>query len=249
MADNTGKQKSGLTRDAIKYAAVFAMLLNHAANVFLTPGTLLYEILADTGYFTAITMCYFLVEGYGFTRSKKKYGARLLIFAVLSEVPYCLAFTKEGVMSFCGLNMLFTLFICFLILVAEEKIDDRRYKAAAVVMLTLASAACDWPVMAPVFTLLFIGARGDRAKTRRAFLLALPMFFVFQLVNGSGTYALGKNILCAAGAVTGIAASGGCILYLYNGRRALHGAAFSKWFFYVFYPAHLLVLGLIRLGG
>ena len=72
-----------LNRDTIKYLAILAMLLNHIANLFLTPGTLLCEIFLDIGYFTAITMCYFLVEGFHFTHSKRKYGQRLLLFAIL----------------------------------------------------------------------------------------------------------------------------------------------------------------------
>lgn len=77
--------------------------------------------MVDVGYFTAITMCYFLVEGYGYTRSKEKYGKRLLLFALISEIPFCLAFTEEGTISFVSMNMLFTLFLCFLILYAMEK--------------------------------------------------------------------------------------------------------------------------------
>ena len=38
------------------------------------------------------------------------------------------------------------------------------------------------------------------------------------------------------------------ILYLYNGKRCARGRGFSKWFFYVFYPAHLLLLGMIRVA-
>ena len=51
-----------MNRDQIKYVAMFTMLLNHIANVFLEPGTFLFEVMVDVGYFTAITMCYFLVE-------------------------------------------------------------------------------------------------------------------------------------------------------------------------------------------
>ena len=50
-----------LNRDVIKYAAVFAMLLNHVAHVFLREGSWKYEICVAVGYFTAVTMCYFLV--------------------------------------------------------------------------------------------------------------------------------------------------------------------------------------------
>lgn len=41
--------------------------------------------------------------------------------------------------------------------------------------------------------------------------------------------------------------SGFVILYLYNGKRAVRGRTFYKWFFYAFYPTHLLILGLLRL--
>ena len=60
--------KIELNRDQIKYIAVFTMLLNHVANIFLQPGTFACEALKDIGYFTAPVMCWFLVEGY-FTAS------------------------------------------------------------------------------------------------------------------------------------------------------------------------------------
>ena len=47
------KMKIELNRDQIKYIAVFTMLLNHVANIFLQPGTFACEALKDIGYFTA----------------------------------------------------------------------------------------------------------------------------------------------------------------------------------------------------
>lgn len=41
---------------------------------------------------------------------------------------------------------------------------------------------------------------------------------------------------------------GVAVLYLYNGRRAAHGRRFAQWFFYWFYPLHLLALGLLRVA-
>ena len=52
----------------------------------------------------------------------------------------------------------------------------------------------------------------------------------------------------AVGCAVPILVSAFVILYLYNGRRAARGRTFYKWFFYAFYPAHLLVLGLLRLA-
>ena len=65
-----------LNRDAIKYIAMATMLLNHFAHVFLDHGSTLFAVFTGIGYFTAPVMVYFMVEGYGYTRSKKKYFLR-----------------------------------------------------------------------------------------------------------------------------------------------------------------------------
>ena len=50
-----------LSRDEIKYIAMFTMLLNHISNVFMAPGGFTAELMLDIGYFTAPVMCFFLV--------------------------------------------------------------------------------------------------------------------------------------------------------------------------------------------
>lgn len=235
-----------LSRDAIKYIAMFTMLLNHIGNIFLPFGSALWLIFVNIGYFTAITMCYFLVEGYGYTLSKKRYALRLGMFALLSELPYCLAFSTGSSLRFTGMNMMFTLLLCFFIILALDTLQSSALKISAVAGLTLLSLFSDWGVFAPMFTVLFVWAKGDKRRVRLSFLTSMLFFGLYQYIGLSAALSPGKNIINSLAGMTGIAFSGLCIVYLYNGQRAQRGRQFSKWFFYVFYPAHLLILGLIR---
>ena len=58
-------------RDVIKYFAMLTMLLNHISTIFMKSGSFLAELFLNLGYFTAITMCYFLVEGFQYTHPKR----------------------------------------------------------------------------------------------------------------------------------------------------------------------------------
>ena len=87
------ENKRGLDRNCIKCIAMLTMLLNHVAHMLLDPESLVHDVFIGVGYFTAITMCYFLVEGYEYTRSKKKYALRLLVFALIAQVPFSYMFS------------------------------------------------------------------------------------------------------------------------------------------------------------
>ena len=210
-----------MNRDAIKMLAMFTMLLNHIANALLPAGQPLTNLFLFIGYFTAVTMCYFLVEGYGYTRSKRNYAARLLVFALLSQLPYQLAFPDYGMAGFVQLNMLFTLLLCFSVLLVQEKVHDRVLRGVCIV-------------------LLFSWAKDTPARKKAAFAAAALLY--------GGMAGLGSGSLAdALGCAVPVLVSGFVILYLYNGKRAVRGRTFYKWFFYAFYPTHLLILGLLRL--
>lgn len=240
-----------LNRDAIKYIAMFTMFLNHVANIFLEPGTMLFTVLVDIGYFTAPVMCYFLVEGYHYTRSKKKYARRLAVFALISELPFCLAFsevyTGEKIISFCGFNMILTLFLCFCILFVMDFAGNELVRIFLIAGLFILSLFSDWALVAPLFTVLFARAGKDKRRIRKAYLTGAGLFALMNFNPGTGLpgimYAFVYAILSAAG----ILAAGVVIVRLYNGKRMERGKTFSKWFFYWFYPVHLLILGIIRI--
>ena len=232
-------------RDAIKYIAMLTMLLNHIAHIFLTRGTTLYEVLEDIGFFTAPVMCYFLVEGYEHTRSKVKYGFRLALFAAISQIPFHLAFGYQS------LNMIFTLFCCFLLLIVMERVDSTPLRIGLGMPLIIATVFADWGVVAPLFTIFFYNGRGDRKQIAKGFGICYLIFAVLNVQNymngvpGNWTmYAVVHSLISGFG----ILAAGIVVLFFYNGKRTERGKNFSKWFFYLFYPGHLLVLYLIKLG-
>ena len=167
-------EKPGLTRDAIKYLAIFTMLLNHIANVLLPENIILWEVFIDIGYFTAITMCYFLVEGFYYTHSRRKYGERLLIFAGISQVPYMIAFGNSQ------LNMIFTLFICFMILVVQERMMASKWRIPLLILLLLLSVYSDWAILAPVFTIWFHESWGNRKRMITAYGVGAALFVLFN---------------------------------------------------------------------
>ena len=243
-------QQKGLSRDAIKYAAMFTMLLNHIANVFLSPESFLAQIFLDAGYFTAPVMCFFLVEGFYRTHSRRNYAARLAVFSVISELPYCLAFSgawsEDTILAFCGMNMMFTLLLCFGILEVLHTQRNALVRTALIAGLTVLSLFSDWALLAPCYTLLFAWARGSREREKQVFSIAAVVFAAFSFSGNIGQFSAGLSLLYAFGAAAGVAAAGVVILFAYNGRRAEHGRTFSKWFFYWFYPVHLLLLGVIR---
>ncbi len=234
-----------LNQDVIKYMAMLTMLLNHIGNIFLTPGTLLREVLISLGYFTAPVMVYFLVEGFFYTRSAKKYLLRMFLFGLASELPFCIAFTRNGLMSFVALNMLLTLTLCILELMVLTTPMPGWRSNLLLVLIFCASIFFDWAVFAPLMTLLFFRARGNRRALVRSFLVVLAVFWLFNMPSHSGVSALHTAAFAALDCV-GMLLAELTLLYLYSGERGHLFPTFSKWFFYAFYPLHLLVLGLIR---
>ena len=259
-----------MSRDTIKYIAAFTMLLNHIGYIFMDPPV--KDLLMGIGYFTAITMCYFLVEGYQYTRSKKKYADRLLLFGLISQIPYGLAMAKGTLITFIPLNMMFNLFLCFGIIHVFHTVEDHGRRRLYFLALMAGSLVCDWPIVAPVYTLLFLYAGRDKKSQAGAFTKAIIFWGISCLLGwlipeaGAERIAGISEIFACAGTaefvpkiflglfinvlipLVGPVASAICILHFYNGKRSEHLRTFSKWFFYLFYPAHLLILGLIRIG-
>lgn len=205
-----------MSRNAIKIIACLLMAVNHYASFLVSIGPL-RDFLVNAGYFTAPVMCYFLVEGYGYTRSKRNYALRLLVFAFLSQYQYSLLFGNI-------LNMLFSLFFCFCLLYVNESGWAVWIKCLLSIALVAVSFVCDWSVLAPLMVFLFLSSGKDKRKLAVSYLTISLLMAIEQ-----------ENLLSALP----VLAAGIAVILLYNGKEGRRGL---KWFFYLFYPLHLLPL-------
>lgn len=225
-----------MTRDAIKYLAIVAMTLDHIAYIFLEPQTLLYRLFLCIGTFTGPVMLYFLIEGYFYTHDVRGYAKRLLLFALLSQLPFSLA-----IGGFFG-NMLFTLLICLGVLYVYDHVSDRGLQKLLYVLLFFASLFTDWNFLSvplvlflrPAFHPAAQGFYVDPAEQRRGMLKCVAYFIVVSCL----TKGMFEGMTEVLGMVLGFV----CIARFYNGQQAKTHRKFHKYFFYIYYPAHLLVL-------
>ncbi|MBR0147025.1 MAG: hypothetical protein IJM25_10255 [Eubacterium sp.] len=259
------KERLG-TRTAIKYIAILAMLIDHIGMLFLPITTIPGLLCRVIGRLTAPVMCFFLAEGYVHTSSRKKYGTRLLIFGLISQIPYALAHygvpstdpvlsdTVAGTPGFSwertwmailkpDFNMIITLFLCFLILYVYDLVPGYNRRVILIGLLLAASMLCDWGLVAPLYVLAFAVCREDRKKQLQYFSLITAGYVVMQTVfcimNDQHWY----GQLWQLGLFLFIP-----IRFLYNGESGSR-AAFHKWFFYIFYPVHFLIFWAILTWG
>ena len=226
-----------MNRNILKYIAVIAMLCDHIGLAFVGTDKPLGIAMRVFGRLTAPIMCYFLVEGYMHTSSKKKYGARLLAFAFISQIPF--SYLLTGKLFSTHLNMMFTLFLCFMLLVVIEKVESRVLKFILALIIYCICDYCDWGLVAPLWVMAFAMLRNDRKKLTLVYAL-ICLFWVTRstsmAVADGGMWYEG---LWQAGSLAFIP-----FIYLYNG-EAGKSSKFSKWFFYWFYPLHILVIAVI----
>ena len=236
-----------LSRDQIKFIAIITMTFNHIAHGLMTPGTLLYEVFEDIGYFTAVTMCCFLVEGYHHTRDVKKYAARLLVFGVISEVPFLISqgFLEAG---FYQPNIMFSLLICLGILHIMNSGLTKWKKVLIITVLLVLSLPCDWSFMLPLMTILFERSRENRRRRILSYGIIMLPFFGLNYMSylSRGTI---PALFHAGGTVIGIFVSGVIMIAFYSGEKEARLAKPNRWFFYVYYPAHLTVIAVLRIYG
>lgn len=256
-----------LNRNQLKYLVIIAMLIDHLAWAFVPTDTVLAQIMHFVGRLTGPTMAFFVVEGYIHTRNIKKYAQRLALFALVSwpafvyfEFGIPAVFVSQGservlngLISFyfapfdCMLNIvpqfgvIYTLFLSLIALWVYDKAPWQGWcKGVVITLLCLLSIYGDWPIFDIMFVLCLFKFRDEPKKKWGAFCLAGGvMLFVF-MGGLSGEFVWKENICQLGIFIVPI-----LLQFGYNGESGSK-KPFHKWFFYIFYPLHLLILGIIK---
>ena len=233
----------------LKIIAVLAMLIDHAGLIFFPQ----YRIFRILGRLAFPIFAYCIAEGFLYTRNKLKYFSRVLVLGVLCQLVYDIAegdiylgilitfsisiiimyFADCFKKAFAGDNSSVSTLIKKITKVSVSLTADRIISGALLAMSVAAAFVLTmyvevdygfFGIMLPVFTSLYSD------KTRR--------FFMFT----AGLIALCLyNVYCGS-MIQLWSLFTVPILALYNGRP---GKYRLKYFFYIFYPAHLAILYLI----
>lgn len=229
----------------LKIIACVTMFIDHLATGFLkTAGTngiapidmsdgifWFYYVLAFIGRQAFPIYAFMIAEGYIHTRSKTKYMLRLLLFAILSQYPYYLL-NKDTLTSMYSGNTIFTLLIGLLAVWVVDTIllQHLEQNKGQVILRGISS------LLAIVFFcwLTTIVAPDDYVWGG---VLSVLFFYLFRQVRLVSVVASWFT-LTRLEAFEAFSFPAMILIRHYNGQRGLR----LKWFFYLFYPCHFLVI-------
>ena len=235
------------TSASLHIMAMLFMLLDHLWAT-VVPGN---DWMTCVGRLAFPIFAFSLVEGFFHTRDRKAYAKRLLVFALLSEIPFDLAVGSRWFYPI-HQNVLWTFLMALGLMqwneTQREKAPARR-SAVAVASVIIGALAglitmADYYHAGILTVLVFYFFRGTSLFHRLGQLAAL-WYINFELLGGLG-YELslfGRPFFFPQ---QGFALLALLPIWLYGGRQG-HRSKTFQYFCYAFYPVHLLVLGLLKL--
>lgn len=219
-----------MTGFILKIIAVITMLFDHL-------GYIIYGEFSYMNYIGRLSFpifAFLITEGYKYTKNLKKYFTRLLIFAIISQIPYML-FINTFSNSF-SLNILFTLILGLLGITIYDKI---KYKPLGIIIVILFATIANilhfdygWFGIAIIFIFYIF-------KEKK---LLMNLFFcIVVFINYFYNYLISLRIeylliilFCSLSLIP---------INLYNEKKGKN----IKYFLYVFYPLHLIILYLLSM--
>ncbi len=260
-----------LDRNVLKYIIIGLMLSDHLVQLTLPNDNPFYIVARTLARLTGPIMFYFLAEGFNYTKNVKKYLLRLGIFALISHIPFVFFETHqwspiwifEGdeqvsaasffyipwanqTLAIYNTSVIFTLFLGLLTLTIWKKTKIHvSLKIILTILISYLSFFGDWNYFAILMVLIFYFLK-EKPVWMWVTYSAVCLLYYFGIFPIHGIWPI--TIIPTAkiqhlwrlGALLVIPT----MIFFYNGKPGIK-SSFNKWFFYIFYPAHLIILGVI----
>lgn len=243
--------KKILDSNKLKFIAIVAMTIDHIAWLVF-PGYndgFIPVVLHIIGRLTCPIMCYFIAEGYHYTKNINKYTLRLFVFSFISHFAYIFASSsyidpKSFIPFYYGdfFNQTSVMWPLAWGLVMLRVVNSKRIKPIIkivfILLICIVTFPSDWSCIASLCILAMGTNRGNLRKQM--------LWMVFYVTIYSAVYFFAINRLYGfiqMGVVLAIP-----IILMYNGQRGQNQKInkIMKWVFYIYYPLHLFVIGYIQ---
>lgn len=256
---------SFLSNNTIKIIATMTMIIDNFAIIILEnfvekvllqqaeTGLIPYEIYKEAYIFTVFDMqrigrmtfpifAFLLVQGFLHTQNKKKYFILMLIFGIISELPFDLAYHSDyshllGTypLNWRFQNVFFTYALAILFLSCLEKIKEKYLINNSKILYYISNVFCIW-----IFCNLSEILRFQYGNTAILYVLAFYIFrnnkiiqsIIYIPVHFITTFEVSSEYFI----ITSL------LILFYNGER---GKFDFKYLFYIFYPLHITIFYLI----
>ena len=212
----------------LKIIAMVSMVFDHVGDNFFSDAIWMRVI----GRIAMPVFAFCVAEGYEHTHDRIKYLRRLLLFGVISEIPFDLV-TAGKIAAFGHQNIMFSFSWAILGLMCLDRVltkADRKWKKTlftALAVLVFCAGAIMLRLDYSMLSVLLIFTY-HLMQDKEVWIRNTAAAAVCALVNNVGIYVF--------------ALLGFIPVYFYNGKRGKG----IKWLFYVFYPGHLLLIWALR---
>ena len=214
------EQWKGLSGSALKVIALVSMTVDHIAYYLMEHGTWTYEMMRRVGRMAFPIFAFLLVEGYGHTRSTRKYALNLLAFALISEIPWWLLNHDNTH------NVFFTLLLGLIAIEGMCRIGDKPLIWCIIIASICGNAI--WLHVDYEYSGILLICAFHIFKPDKVTKCLLATLFMYQY--GVVGLCLGLSaILC------------------YNGERGFIKGQYAKYLCYAYYPLHLVLFMLLSL--
>lgn len=236
------EKEQGFNANQLKLIAIIAMTIDHLTSVIFPNYPIDWWIIGlhMIGRLTAPIMWFFIAEGYHYTHNIKKYVLRLFTFAVISHFAYNLAFGIPFIpfqtSIFNQTSVIWSLAWGLVALIIYDSSKLKHWQKLIMIFgIAMISFCSDWSSIA-VLAILQIGInRGNFKKQMSGMLLCVCIYAIVYIIFIHPIYGVIQMFVALAIP----------LLKSYNGKVGKWKG--MKWFFYIYYPLHLCICGIIRI--